>query len=201
MQVEWISNMAKAPATLSGTPQQQRKFVIDCWNGMMDDIIDTVSKYPDAVHWRDPDTANTGLTYAAAHGSHKYDVAVFLMGAGADIDAQNNDGMTALMFGAKGGSEAYVELFLARGADEALRNKEGKTAEDLAIDSGRTSVADEFEKARRRIVRDAEDAQRREVEAREKALRDDIAIICEGTRSDIVLAPTPAIRRRVPGRG
>ena len=193
--------MAKAPATLSGTPQQQRKFVVDCWNGMMDDIVDTVAKHPDAVHWRHPDTGDTGLIYAAAHGSHKYDVATFLLGAGADIDAQNNDGFTPLMFGAKGGSESYVELFLARGADETLRNNEGKTAEEIAIGTGRTSVVEEFEKNRRRIVRDAEEAVRRETQAREKALRDDIAMICEGTRSDIVLRPAPAIRRRAPGAG
>lgn len=190
--------MAKAPAILSGTPQQQRKFVIDCWNGMMDDITETVAQYPDAVHWRDPDTANTGLTYAAAHGSHKYDVAVFLMNSGADIDAQNNDGMTALMFGAKDGSESYVELFLTRGADESLRNKGGKTAEDLAIDSGRRPVADEFEKHRRRVARAAEEAVQRALDEKKKALHEDIAMICEGTRSDIVLSPAPTVRRRAP---
>jgi hypothetical protein len=190
--------MAKAPAILGGTPQQQRKFVIDCWNGMMDDITETVAQYPDAVHWRDPDTANTGLTFAAAHGSHKYDVAVFLINSGADIDAQNNEGMTALMFGAKGGSESYVELFLARGADESLRNKEGKTAEDIAIDSGRPSVAGEFEKNRRHIARAAEEEIRRARDEKKKALRESIAIICEGTRSDIVLPPAPTIRQRAP---
>ena len=189
--------MAKAPATLSGTPEQQRKFVINCWNGIMDDIYDTVAKYPDAVHWREPDTGNTGLTYAAAHGSHKYDVAVFLLGAGADIDAQNNAGMTALMLGAAGGSEAYIDLFLARGADETLRNKENMTAEEIAVYKGRPSVTDEFEKHRRRVVRDAEESARYQAQQKEKAFHEDVSAICKGAHKDIVIAPPAAIKKRV----
>lgn len=190
--------MAKAPQTLTGTPEQQRKFVIDCWNGMMDDIVDVIVKHPDAVHWRDPESRNTGLTYAAAHGSHKYDVAKFLLQNGADIDAQNAKGETALIFGAKGGSEAYVELFLVYGANQSIMDNEGKTAEEYAIDSGRQSVAGEFDKHRARIKRDAEEAAQRAADEKAKALRDDIAIICSGTRDDIVVKPAPDIRRRAP---
>ena len=190
--------MAKAPPVLTGTAIEQRDFVTACWNNQMDSVVDTVARAPDAVHWRRPDTQDTGLTYAAASGSMAYDVAVFLIGAGADIDAQNNNGMTPLMIGAKGGSEAYVELFLARGADPSLRDKEGRTAEDIAIASGRQSVADEFEKHRRRETRAAEEAVQRAAAEKEKALREDIAMICEGTRCDIVLTPAPTIRRRAP---
>lgn len=190
--------MAKAPQTLSGTPEQQRAFVIDCWNGKMDKIIDVLAKHSDAVHWRDPESRNTGLTYAAAHGSHKYDIAKFLLQSGADIDAQNAKGETALIFGAKGGSEAMVELLLAHGADQSIKDTSGKIAEQHAIDDGRQFVAAEFDKHRARIKRDAEDAVRRETEQKEKALRDDIAIICTGTRDDIVVKPAPDIRRRAP---
>lgn len=188
--------MAKAPQTLSGTPEQQRKFVINCWNGMKDDIIDTLIQHPDAVHWRNPDTGDTGLTYAAAHGSHKYDIATMLLDNGADIDAQNQKGETALILGAKGGSEAYVELFLTRGADPSIRDAGNKTAEEYAQDSGRISVADEFEKHRRRVQRDAEESARYQREQKEKALREDIAQICQGTRQEITLNPLPAVRRR-----
>lgn len=190
--------MAKAPQTLSGTPEQQRKFVIDCWNGVMDNIIDTLVQHRDAVHWRDPESRNTGLTYAAAHGSHKYDVAKMLLDNGADIDAQNAKGETALIFGAKGGSEAFVELFLVYGADPSIKDDGGKTAEEYAIDSGRQSVVGEFDKHRARIKRDAEETAQRAADEKAKALRDDIAIICTGTRDDIILKPAPDIRRRAP---
>ncbi|MFN7113692.1 MAG: ankyrin repeat domain-containing protein [Alphaproteobacteria bacterium] len=193
--------MAKAPAVLSGTPTEQRDFVTACWNNQMDKVIDTVARAPDAVHWRRPDTQDTGLTYAAASGSMAYDVAVFLLGAGADIDAQNNNGMTALMFGAREGSEAYVELFLARGADQSLRNNQGQTAEDIAIASGRQSVADEFEKHRRRVVRAAEEEIQRAAAEKQKILYDEVATICGGTREDIVVKAAPAIKGRVPKPG
>jgi len=190
--------MAKAPAVLSGTPIEQRDFVTLCWNGQIDKVVDTVAQLPDAVHWRRPDTQDTGLTYAAASGSLGYDVAVFLLAHNADIDAQSASGMTALMHGAKGGSEAYVELFLTRGADQSLRNNEGMTAEDIAVASGRQSVVDEFAKHRRRLARAAQEETQRIAAAKEKALREDIAIICEGTRKDITLKPAPTIRRRAP---
>lgn len=189
--------MAKAPATLSGTPTEQRDFVTACWNNQMDKVVDTVARVPDAVHWRRPDTQDTGLTYATASGSMAYDVAVFLLGAGVDIDAQNNNGYTPLMLAAKGGSEAYVELYLTHGADQSLRNIEGNAAEDIAIASGRQSVADEFEKHRRRIVQAAEEETQRAVAERQKILDDEIATICTGTREDIILKPAPTIKARV----
>lgn len=193
--------MAKAPAVLSGTETEQRDFVTACWNNQMDKVVDAVARARDAVHWRRSDTQDTGLTYAAASGSMAYDVAVFLIGAGADIDAQNNNGMTPLMLGAKGGSEAYVELFLTHNADQTLRDKEGRTAEDIAIASGRQSVVDEFEKHRRRVARAAQEAAEQAATAKQKALQEDIAIICGGTREDITVRPAPAIRRRTPAQG
>ncbi|MDP2205159.1 MAG: ankyrin repeat domain-containing protein [Alphaproteobacteria bacterium] len=195
--------MAKAPAVLSGTPIEQRDFVTACWNNQMDIVVDTVARAPDAVHWRRPDTQDTGLTYAAASGVMAYDVTVFLLGAGADIDAQNKNGMTPLMFGARDGSEAYVELFLTHGADQSLRNSDGDAAEDIAIASGRQSVADEFEKHRRRVARAAEEETQRAAAEKQKILYDEIATICSGTREDIVVKPAPTIKLRVssPGKG
>lgn len=190
--------MAKAPQTLSGTPEQQQDFVIHCWNGNKDAVIDTLIQHPDAVHWRHPESHNTGLTYVAAHGSHKYDIATLLLDNGADIDAQNKKGETALILAVKCGSEAFVELFLSRGADPDIRDLQGKMAEEYAQDSGRLSVADEFEKHRTRSKRDAEAAVRYETEQKEKALREDIAQICEGTRQEITLNPLPAVKRRPP---
>jgi ankyrin repeat protein len=188
--------MAKAPAVLSGTPIEQRDFVTACWNNQMDKVVDTVARAPDAVHWRRPDTQDTGLTYATSSGSMAYDVAVFLLGAGVDIDAQNNGGYTPLMLAAKGGSEAYVELYLAHGADQSLQNNLGETAEDIAISSGRQSVADEFEKHRRRIVQAAEAEVQRAAAEKQKILADEIATICTGTREDIIIKPTPVIKGR-----
>jgi len=57
-----------------------------------------------------------------------------LLAHGAALDAADNRGRTALMIAAALGNSAIVEHLLQRGADRALKDKDGKTALDLAID-------------------------------------------------------------------
>jgi ankyrin repeat protein len=79
----------------------------------------------------------TALMWAAGHeegvGSRSaLEVVDLLLDAGAPIDAADDRGRTALMTAAELGHGAIVERLLARGADRALRDKEGKRAADLA---------------------------------------------------------------------
>jgi len=55
-----------------------------------------------------------------------------LLERGAPIDAADNRGRTALLIAAERGDAAIVSLLLDRGADRIRRDKEGKSALDLA---------------------------------------------------------------------
>jgi uncharacterized protein len=75
----------------------------------------------------DAEQRSTLLHVAAASGR---DTAVlgYLLQHGADIDAVDNSGETALHAAARTGSDAAVELLLQRGADTAVANAAGATA-------------------------------------------------------------------------
>ena len=53
---------------------------------------------------------------------------LYLLDAGADVNAASPNGTTALMMAVRGGHAAVVDLLLARGADVAHRNDAGATA-------------------------------------------------------------------------
>ena len=60
-----------------------------------------------------------------------------LLSAGADVDAQDANGMTSLMFAAAQSNQDTVEALLAAGADPGLKNLDGKTAVDVASGASR----------------------------------------------------------------
>lgn len=68
------------------------------------------------------------------------------------LDAANSDGMTALMFAAERSDDAaagvIVGRLLSNGADPKLKNKEGKTALDLARAKGNEKVIASIERER-----------------------------------------------------
>jgi ankyrin repeat protein len=78
--------------------------------------------------------------HAAAAGRH-FAVCELLIGNGADIDARQSGGYTALMEAALHGDRGLVELFIRRGASRDLRSDEGKTAADIAAEHGHDDVA------------------------------------------------------------
>ena len=59
-----------------------------------------------------------------------------LLGAGADINKQTNEGSTPLMLAANYGKIEIVGELLKRGAKKELKNKNGKTAYDLSDEYG-----------------------------------------------------------------
>ena len=52
----------------------------------------------------------------------------YLLGMGAEVDAEGPNGTTALMMAARGGHTEAVDLLLARGADANHRNQSGASA-------------------------------------------------------------------------
>ncbi|MEM7192919.1 MAG: ankyrin repeat domain-containing protein [Pseudomonadota bacterium] len=60
------------------------------------------------------------------------DVASALIDAGANVDAQAKNGMTALMIAAANNSAPMIGLLMAAGADPKVKNAQGQTAVDVA---------------------------------------------------------------------
>ncbi|KLI46130.1 ankyrin repeat domain-containing protein [Brachyspira hyodysenteriae] len=69
------------------------------------------------------------LIYAVENGNHQ--VVLSLIGAGANIDYQDNYGQTALMWACMKNKKQIVELLLASQADIYITDKKGNTALDL----------------------------------------------------------------------
>lgn len=78
-----------------------------------------------------------------------------LIKAGANVDAPNNKGSTALMKGVRSNNPNAVRVLLDHGADKGLTNEDGKTADNLAMDyhnsihlpdNPRNNKADEIKK-------------------------------------------------------
>jgi ankyrin repeat protein len=70
-----------------------------------------------------------------------------LLDAGAPIDAAGVNGLTPLMVAAYAGGEPAVRYLLGRGADRGLRNKDGRTAAELAGGQGHLNLAELIESA------------------------------------------------------
>jgi len=72
----------------------------------------------------------TALHYAAASGN--VDIVRMLLDQAAYIDAEAPNKTTPLMMAARSGKISVVELLIAEGADQTLKNSSGLTAADFA---------------------------------------------------------------------
>ena len=68
----------------------------------------------------------TPLIYAASNGQNE--TVAYLLGIGANIEAESPNGTTALMMAVRGGHAATVDLLIAKGADVNHRNESGASA-------------------------------------------------------------------------
>jgi ankyrin repeat protein len=82
------------------------------------------------------------LHSAAAHAdqARAVDLARMLLDAGADPNAQQQGGFTALHEAGHNGNTGLIALLLSRGADAAIKNEKGATPEDLARAEGRDAA-------------------------------------------------------------
>jgi ankyrin repeat protein len=81
----------------------------------------------------------TPLHYAATGGHLR--MCAFLIGAGAEINAESPNGTTPLMMAAMYGNSAVVKLLLESGAEAYLRNDQQLSALDFARKAGREDSA------------------------------------------------------------
>lgn len=97
------------------------------------------------LSWSHPAAGQTGsnsLNDRLIAAADKGDAATVrqLLDNGANIDAKNDDGETALIGAAYGGETEAVVLLLAKGANIEVRNNDGKTALKMAELAGRDEV-------------------------------------------------------------
>jgi ankyrin repeat protein len=78
----------------------------------------------------------------AAAAAKEIDIVRILLDRGADPNARQQVGYTALMECARGGRDDIVSLLLEHGADPALRTDDGKSASDLAREQGHAAIAE-----------------------------------------------------------
>jgi ankyrin repeat protein len=72
---------------------------------------------------------------AIAFNHEGTEIVRLLLDAGADVNAQDNGGTTALMVAARYSRKEDVALLLERGADPAIRDNEGRNAASMTRDS------------------------------------------------------------------
>lgn len=94
-----------------------------------------------------------------------------LLKRGADVNARNNYGDTALMRACWDRSGAAVEMLIEHGADVNAKDKEGRTALQWARIKGRTDLAQLLEKAEKLCQQEADE----ERKPRSPALRHTLA--------------------------
>ena len=81
----------------------------------------------------------TAMIYAAGQGHTE--IIGLLLDAGVDVNRTYKHNLTALMWAAGYGRSAAVELLLVRGADAGMKDDRGKTASQIAEDTGHKDVA------------------------------------------------------------
>lgn len=106
------------------------------------DVMQTLIERGAKVH-----QAGWSPIHYAASGPEVKAVAL-LLDKGAPVDPLAGGNVTPLMMAAMYGSEASVDLLMARGANVTLRNATGETAADRADKSGRDWLAKKLTPAR-----------------------------------------------------
>jgi len=104
--------------------------IIDAVVGKQKASIDAIlARNKDAVNDRDPVTLNTAMHIIAKRGHYEFppaDLPAFLIDAGIDINATNNENKTALVIALLSGWQKIAMLLLDRGADRSCVTNEVK---------------------------------------------------------------------------
>ena len=80
-----------------------------------------------------------------------------MLNAGAEADAQDSDGWTALMLAAEAGCGGCVRILVETGADPMLTHSDGESAVTLATNAGHLSVLNELSTHERAALRQTDD--------------------------------------------
>jgi ankyrin repeat protein len=76
-----------------------------------------------------------------------YQTIQLLVARGAQVDAQDDNGETALMYAVRSGKPGLVQLMLASKANPSLRNKKNQTALDIARSQDQKTIVEVLAKA------------------------------------------------------
>ena len=130
------------------TEALKRSFIAACYHGVLEEVRYIVHFYPDAVNWEDNtwlEHTCTGLMAAVVNGEcQQPDVPLFLLTRGANVNWQNNIGMTALHHAVcegGGSDEDLIDPLVQAGANEKLENNEGWSVVALAQEQDNPAYA------------------------------------------------------------
>jgi uncharacterized protein len=79
--------------------------------------------------------------HSALANPHNSAVGQLLIGAGANLNVRQSEGYTPLHYAAANGLDQVVRSLLAHAVDTSIKNHQGKTAYELAVERGKTSTA------------------------------------------------------------
>ena len=114
--------------------------IVEKFRGINDRLINSL--VDETIVKLDKTVANKLLIYAAMKGQAS--VVEKLLEYGAEIDARNEAGTTALMLAADCGQASVVEKLLEYGADINARNETGTTALMIVVNSRQASVVEKL---------------------------------------------------------
>jgi tetratricopeptide (TPR) repeat protein len=102
-----------------------------------------------------PGIAGGTTPLSIAAGNPNVEIATRMIRLGANPNTQGYAGVTPLMIAAQRGSDAMVRALLTSGADPTLRSRDGKDAEQFAIDANQLPTAGLIAAAKKTYVRPA----------------------------------------------
>ena len=97
----------------------------------------------------------TAIIHACKNENVNLEIVKALIEKVANVDVQDNDGYTSLMYASMDGNVELVTAFIKAHADVNLQNNDGKTALDIARDNNYTQIVDILTNADNTIVPDS----------------------------------------------
>jgi hypothetical protein len=140
---------------------------------------------------------NTPLLIAARE--HRTEIGQLLLLKQADPDAQNDIGMTALMFAATNGNALLTETLLEAEADMLLANADDEMADDIARQHGNFALAARIEQ-RQRLLQQSREQPHCEEEAQLEEKNEHVNALAGTGREDIDAALDSSAGWHVPTR-
>ena len=88
------------------------------------------------------DSAGRTALFLLVASDQSYECVKYLLSNGIDVDVRNDFGVTVLMDITYYGQKRYAKLLLDHGVDTSLKDSDGNTAYDTAIEEGYLEIAE-----------------------------------------------------------